>query len=101
MADYKFNGKELRAKSGSLVGKIDGKIVKDERGSPVGKIDGNKILDAHGSTIGEIKTILGLASGPEIRDEDGTRIGAMMDARKSIDGPAGVALAALWLLFVR
>jgi hypothetical protein len=93
MADYKFNGTELRTKANQLIGRIDGKLVRDNKGSKVGEIDGNTIRDASRSKIAEI-------DGDNIRDAHRTKIGTMMDVRKSIEGPGGVTLAALWVHFV-
>jgi hypothetical protein len=94
MADYKFTGTELFDQSRSLIGKSDGKVVKNKQGSPVGKIDGNKILDHRHVPIGKL-------DGDKILDARGSKIGTLTDVRKIIDGPGGVTLAALWLLFVR
>jgi len=93
MSDYKFNGTELRARNGSLVGKIDGSHIRDARGATVGQIDGHSIRDGRGARIGQV-------DGEHIKDASGHTIGSLTDARRDIEGPGGVSIAALWLLFV-
>lgn len=93
MADYKYDGKELRCR-GSKIGVVDGNAIRNSSGSKVGEIDGKYIRNAQGSKIGEF-------DGQVIRDSNGSRLGTMDDVKKKIDGVGGISLAAIWLLFVR
>jgi len=93
MADYKFDGKELRCR-GAKVGTLDGKYIRDEHGSKVGEIDGKYIRNSSGSKIGEF-------DGSTVRDGSGSRIGEFTEIKKDIDGVGGVSLTAMWLIFVR
>jgi sporulation protein YlmC with PRC-barrel domain len=93
MSEYKLDGKYL-VQRGSRIGEIDGKYVKDSHGSRVGEIDGKYIKDAHGSRIAEL-------DGQNVKDSHGSRIGTIADVRKEIDGPGGMTVVALWVLFIR
>jgi hypothetical protein len=93
MSDYKFDGTKL-SQRGSTIAKVDGNRILDSHGSKAGSIDGTKIMDSHGSKIGSV-------DGDKICDSHGSKISTLNDVRRTIDGPGGVSLAALWLLFVR
>ena len=93
MSDYKFDGTKL-SQRGSTVAKVDGNKILDSHSSKIGSVDGNKILDKHGSKIGSV-------DGDKICDSHGSKIGTLSDVRRTIDGPGGVTLAAMWLLLVR
>jgi hypothetical protein len=93
MADYKFDGKDLRCR-GTRIGSIDGKTVRDSHGSRIGEFDGKTIRDSHGSRIGEF-------DGQVVRDASGSRIATISDVQRAIDGPGGASLTALWMLLVR
>ena len=93
MADYKFDGKELRCR-GSKVGIVDGKYIRDSHRSKLGEIDGKYIRDSHGSKLAEF-------DGKVVRDGHGKRIATIDDIKKQIEGVGGVSLVALWVLLVR
>jgi hypothetical protein len=93
MAEYKFDGKELRCK-GSKVGVVDGKYIRDSHGSKIGEIGDKYIRDSHGSKLAEF-------DGKVVRDGHGKRISTIDDIKKQIDGVGGVSLVALWVLLVR
>jgi len=76
------------------MGEIDGKYIKDGHGNRVGEIDGNYIKDSHGKRLAEL-------DGNTIKDASGNRIGTLDDVRRTIDGPGGMTLAALWVLLIR
>lgn len=78
MADYKMDGNYLRDRSGNRIAQVDGNYIRDKNGNRVGQIDGRYI-----------------------RDSRGNRIGTIDDVRKVIDGPGGMTLVALWILFIR
>jgi sporulation protein YlmC with PRC-barrel domain len=94
MADYKFDGKELRDRRGSRIGVFDGKYICDGHGSRVGEIDNKYFRDSHGSRLAEF-------DGKDIRDSHGSRIATIDDVKKSIEGIGGTSLVAMWLFFVR
>ena len=93
MADYKFDGKELRCR-GSKVGVVDGKYIRDSHGSKIGEIGDKYIRDSHGSKLAEF-------DGMVVRDGHGKRIATIDDIKKQIEGVGGVSLVALWVLLVR
>jgi hypothetical protein len=93
MADYKFDGKELRL-HGNRVGVLDGKSIRDVHGKPIGRIDGKDFRDGHGALVARF-------DGKEIRDSHGSKIGTTEDARMEIDGVGGSSLAAMWVFFVK
>ena len=93
MSDYKFDGKELR-KRGSKVASVDGKYIRDAHGARIGEVEGKYIRDAHGTRIGEF-------DGQTVRDSHGSRTSTIRDVQKDIEGLAGIALVALWILCVR
>jgi sporulation protein YlmC with PRC-barrel domain len=94
MADYKFDGKELRDRRGSRLGTLDGKYIRDSHGSRMGEIDNKYFRDSHGSRLAEF-------DGKDIRDSHGSRVATIDEVKKSIDGIGGTSLVAMWLFFVR
>jgi sporulation protein YlmC with PRC-barrel domain len=94
VSEYKFDGKDLRDRTGHKIGTFDGKAVRDERGSKLGEFDGKVIRDSHGSKVAEF-------DGQNIKDPRGSKIGTINDVRKVIDGPGGGSLVAIWVLMVR
>jgi hypothetical protein len=94
MANYKMDGAYLRDRSGNRVGHVDGNYIKDSRGNRAGQIDGKYIRDHSGNRVGEF-------DGKQVRDARGSRIASIDDVRRAIDGPGGMTLVALWVLFVR
>ena len=93
MADYKFDGKELRCR-GTKVGVVDGKYIRDSHGSKVGEFDGKYIRDSHGSKLAEF-------DGKVVRDGRGNRIATIDDIKKQLEGVGGMSLVALWVLLIR
>ena len=79
MANYKFDGRNL--KQGSTT---------------IANVSGNNIRKGSGSSV------LCNVSGDKIRQGSGSStIAKMSDVRRAIDGPGGVTLAALWFSCVR
>ena len=93
MSNYKFDGKYL-SERGSRRGRIDGSYVYDDHGKRIGKFERDYIYDSHGSRIGKL-------DGKNVYDGHGSRLGTLDDVKKSIDGPGGLSLVAMWLLLVR
>jgi len=94
VAEFKFDGKVLRSKSGSRVAETDGKYVRDSHGRRIGQFDGKIIRDDHGSRLAEF-------DGEVIRSTSGSRLATIADVKKAIDGTGGISLVAVWLLVVR
>ena len=92
-ADYKVDGKYLRAKNGNRIAEFDGRYFRDARGNRTGELDGKHIRDARGNRVAEI-------DGDNIR-VNGSKVGTIADVRKVIDGPGGASLAGFWILFIR
>ena len=79
MANYKFDGRNLKQGSKTIA-----------------NVSGNNIRKGSGSSA------LCNVSGDNIRLGSGSStIAKMSDVRKVIDGPGGITLAALWFSFVR
>ena len=94
MADYKFDGTELRGRQGNKIGALDVKYIRDERGNKIGEIDGKYFRDSRGNRMAEF-------DGKDIRDSKGSKIATIDDVKKSIDGIGGASLVAMWLFFIR
>jgi hypothetical protein len=93
MADYKFDGRELREK-GSKIGVLNGNNVCDAHGSKVGTLDGKCIRDSYGSKVAEF-------DGNDVRDSHGSKIATIDGIKKNVDGIGGTSLVAMWLFFIR
>jgi hypothetical protein len=93
MAEYLFDGKKLKKRSGQKEGELDRNLVKDWNGAQVGEIEGNNIKDSHGKKVLEF-------DGKNIRDDSGKKIATIEEVRKIIEGEAGISLVALWYFFV-
>jgi hypothetical protein len=94
MADFVFDGRELRDRSYNVIARVEGNEIKDSSYNTVGRIEGDEIKDSSYNLIARI-------DGDEIKDRSYSRMGTMSDARSAIDGPGGHTLAALWIFFVR
>jgi hypothetical protein len=95
MSAYKFNGTELRSKSGSKIGVLDGKNVRDASGKKIGEIDGKYFRDSSLKKIAEF-------DGKDIRDGQFRKIGSYDDALKEIEGKEfkEILVVAMWFFFV-
>ena len=90
MSGYKFDGKYLQSGS-DKIGEVRGNDIWSGS-NKIGEIRGNDIWRGS-SKIGDVR-------GQDIW-MGSNKVGTMNDARKAIDGPGGVTLAALWLLLVK
>lgn len=96
MADYKFDGKNLRYRGATIANVSGDKIRKGTGSSTVANIKDESIREGVGSKV------IANVKGMDIRLGSGsTRIGTMKDIDKLIDGPGGVTKAALWFCFLR
>jgi hypothetical protein len=93
MAEYLFDGKKLKKRSGQKEGELDKNIVRAWNGEQVGEIDGANIKDVHGKIVLEF-------DGKNIKDDTGKKIATIEDLRKVIEGQAGISLVAMWYFFV-
>ena len=96
MANYKFDGRNLKQGSNTIANVSGNSIRKGSGSSTVCNISGNNIRQGSGSST------LYNVSGDNISQGSGSStIAKMNDVRKAIDGPGGITLAALWFCFVR
>ncbi len=93
MAEYLFDGKKLRKRSGQKEGELVGNTVSAWNGTQVGRIDGKTMLDPQGKRVAEF-------DGKSVRDEAGKKLATIEDIKKIVEGEAGIALAAMWYFFV-
>lgn len=93
MAEYLFDGKKLKKRTGQREGELDGNAVRAWDGAQVGEIDGKNIKDAQTGKVLEY-------DGKNIKDETGKRIAAIEEIRKVVEGEAGISLVAMWYFFV-
>jgi hypothetical protein len=93
MAEYLFDGKKLKKRSGQKEGEVDGNLVVGWDGKKVGEIAGSSIKDASGKKVLEF-------DGKNIKDDAGKKLATIEDVRKVVEGQAGISLVALWYFFV-
>jgi hypothetical protein len=93
MAEYLFDGKKLKKRSGQKEGELDGNTVKAWDGKLVGKIDGKDIRDAGGKKVLEF-------DGKNAKDDTGKKLATIEEIRKIVEGEAGISLVAMWYFFV-
>jgi hypothetical protein len=93
MAEYLFDGKKLKKRSGQKEGELDGNIVRAWDGKQVGEIDGKNIKDSHGKKVLEY-------DGKSIKDDTGKKLATIEEIRKIVEGQAGISLVAMWYFFV-
>ncbi len=93
MAEFIFDGKKLKKRSGQREGELKENQVISWNGSTVGKIEGRNILDPGGKKLAEF-------DGKNVKDDKGKKIAAIEDVRKVVDGEAGISMIALWYFFV-
>ena len=93
MAEYLFDGKKLKKRTGQKEGELDGNTIKAWNGTQVGVIDGKNIKDFKGKKVLEF-------DGKNISDDTGKKIGTIEEIRKTVEGEAGVPLVAMWYFFV-
>ena len=94
MADFTFDGKTLRKSSGQKMGEIDRTSIRAWNSSLLGGIDRNNIRDSRGKKIAEF-------DGKVLKDDLGSKLITAEDIKKTIDGEAGIALAAMWYFFIK
>jgi hypothetical protein len=93
MAEYLFDGKKLKKRSGQKEGELDGTTIKAWNGTKVGRIDGNDIKDASEKKVIEF-------DGKNAKDDTGKKLATIEEIRKTVEGEAGISLVAMWYFFV-
>jgi hypothetical protein len=93
MAEYLFDGKRMKKRSGQREGEADGNVIKAWNGTKVGEIDGNDIKDSEGKRVLEF-------DGKNVRDAAGKKLSTIEEIRKTVEGEAGILLVAMWYFFV-
>ena len=94
MADYNFDGKRLRNRSGQKMGEIDRTSVRAWNGARLGEIDRQNIRDARGKKVAEF-------DGKNVKDDMGNKITTIQEIQKTIEGEVGISLVAMWYFFVK
>jgi hypothetical protein len=94
MAEYDFDGKRLKNRSGQKVGEIERNTIRAWNGARLGEIDRKNIRDAHGKKVAEF-------DGKNIKDDTGNIITTIQEIQKTIAGEGGILLVAMWCFFVK
>jgi hypothetical protein len=93
MAEYLFDGKKLKKRSGQKEGELDGVAVKSWNGTQVGQIDGKSLKDSKGKKVVDF-------DGKNIKDDTGKKFATIEEIKKIVEGEAGISLVAMWYFFV-
>jgi hypothetical protein len=93
MAEYLFDGKKLKKRTGQKEGELDGNTIRAWNGTHVGEIDGNNVKDSNGKIVLEF-------DGKNIKDDTGKKFGTIEEIRKIVEGEAGISLVAMWYFFI-
>jgi hypothetical protein len=93
MAEYLFDGKKLKKRSGQKEGELDRNLVRAWNGAQLGEIEGRNVRDPQGKKVLEF-------DGKTVKDDAGKKIATLEDIRKVVEGEAGIALVAMWYFFV-
>lgn len=94
MADYDFDGKTLRNRSGQKMGEIDRASVRAWNGARLGEIDRKNIRDSRGKKVAEF-------DGKVVKDDLGNKLATIQEIQNTISGEGGINLAAMWYFFVK
>ena len=94
MADFTFDVKTLRNSSGQKMGEVDRASIRAWNSSLLGGIDRKNIRDSRGKKVAEF-------DGKVLKDDLGNKLITAEDIKKTIDGEAGIALAAMWYFFIK
>jgi hypothetical protein len=94
MADYNFDGKRLRNRSGQKMGEIDRTSIRAWNSARLGEIDRKNIRDAHGKKVAEF-------DGKNVKDDMGNKLITIEEIQKTIEGEGGISLVAMWYFFIK
>jgi hypothetical protein len=94
MAEYTFDGRWLKNRSGQKLGEIDRTSIRAWNGARLGEIDRKNIRDAHAKKVAEF-------DGKKVKDDMGNKIATLEQIQQTIDGDVGMPMVALWYFFVK
>jgi hypothetical protein len=94
MADFSFDGKILKNRTGQKMGEIDRTFIRAWNSAKLGEIDRKNIRNAQSKKVAEF-------DGKVVKDDLGNKLATIQDIQKLIDGESGMPLVAMWYFFVR
>ena len=94
MAEFNFDGKVLRNRSGQKMGEIDRTSIRAWNSALLGEIDRKNIRDSRGKKVAEFDE-------KNLKDDLGNKLISLQELQKIIDGEGGINLAAMWYFFVK
>jgi hypothetical protein len=95
MGDYTFDGKRLKKKSsGQKLAEVEKGTIRSYNGAVFGQIEGKNLRDSHGKKVAEF-------DGKDVKDDKGKKIIGIKEIQNTIEGDAGIHLAAMWFFFVK
>jgi hypothetical protein len=95
MADYTFDGRRfVKTSSKQKLAELDKDTIRSYNGAVFGEIQGRNIRDSHGKKVAEF-------DGKVVKDDRGKKIIGIAEIQEIVEGEAGIALAAMWLFFVK
>ena len=94
MADFSFDGKVLKNRTGQKMGEIDRSSIRAWNSARLGEIDRKNIRDAHNKKVAEF-------DGKILKDDLGHKLATIQEIQKAVEGEVGLPLAAMWYFFVR
>jgi hypothetical protein len=94
MAEFTFDGKRLKNRSGQKLGEMDRDLVRAYNAAKLGEIQGRNVRDINGRKILEL-------DGAIVKDDRGKKVTTLEEIRKVIDGEGDMELVAMWQFFVR
>jgi hypothetical protein len=95
MKPYNMDQSLLRnSKTKEIIGMVDNSKVKDRHGNTLARFNRVWIFDASSNRIAHF-------DGTDVKDKSGVRITTIDKIRQEIDGPGGISIVALWVIFLR
>jgi len=95
MADYTFDGRRfVKTSSNQKLAELDRDTIRSYNGAVFGEIQGKNIRDSHGKKVAEF-------DGKDLKDDRGKKITSIKEIQETVEGDAGIAMAAMWLFFVK
>jgi hypothetical protein len=94
MADFSFDGKRLKNRSGQKMGELDRNLIRAWNAAKLGEIEGKNIRDASGKKVLEF-------DGKVVKDDRGKKVTTLEAIQKTIEGEGDIALVAMWHFFVK
>ncbi len=94
MAEYSFDGKDLRNSAGKKLGEIDRSYIRSCNAALLGELDRKNIRDPRGKKILEF-------DGKTVKDDRGKKIATIGEISALIDGDPGIDMVAAWYFFIK